>query len=88
MRKLLTILIFAFCGCTKTELENHCQLCIELSDKFRQSDTVFLRTDTLYQGRLCDSTLGVFRREAAKDTVKYRLCGLNMIEQHRYIYKP
>lgn len=90
MRKLLTILFFAFCGCTKTELGtvHHCETCIELSYKYTL-DSVYIKTDTLSHTRLCDSTLNVYKTEAAKeDTIIFRLCGLNMLEKRIFVYKP
>lgn len=86
------ILILLLSSCTKGEIievkHNHCELCIELSYKYNL-DSSFIRLDTLYKGRLCDSTLNVFRSEASKqDTSLFRLCGLNMLEKRRFVYKP
>jgi hypothetical protein len=73
---------------TQKDIPKHCELCIMLSDKYNLIDTSFIRTDTLDKSYLCDSTLNVYKLEASRQEKTFTLCGLNMIEKRRFIYKP
>lgn len=89
------LIIFLFISCSKENLlpSPHCETIIMLSDKYNSWDSSFIRTDTIswnggneIKRTLCDSTLSVFKLEAAKQEKTFLLCGLNMLEKRRYLY--
>lgn len=91
MKAIIVILSIFTISCSKQseniERQSHCELCIELSDKYLQADSSFIRTDTLYYGRLCDSTLNRFKMEAEAMTKTFTLCGTGLLEKRYFIYK-
>ena len=91
MKLPIVILTLILISCTKENIQpsHHCELCIEVSDKYATTDTLkLLRTDTLFMGRLCDSTLQAFKTAANSQPKDFNLCSIGLLEKRKFIYKP
>lgn len=92
MKLIFIILTISIISCSKQaeniELKKHCETVLELSDKYLQTDSSYLRTDTLFNRVLCDSVLNAFKMAAMGQEKTFSLCSIGILEKRRFIYQP
>ena len=84
MKKLIPILLtVVLISCSKEVTKESCAMCYLLSEKYTY-DSVYIRTDPLFEGLACGDELDKFK--AAHDTT-FKVCNPNIIEHWKYIIK-